>query len=124
MKGVKRAAGSELEVKFDAAVISEYDLEKWVKKMFRELYENLSKSQETGEYNPTKLKFLIMTEVEKKLGNLLSDIEGRGSKVVVLVKEKTSEGYFCDIITPSYFYISVVNMLDEFLSEKLFGESI
>jgi len=122
MKRAKRAS-PELDIRFDASVVSEYDLERWADAVFDELYNRLSRTYETGKYDSVNLKQIIMTEVDKRIGNLLEDLEGDGSKIVVIVKKGTPEGYLCEIMTPSNFYISIVNMLDKALSEKLLGEA-
>jgi hypothetical protein len=122
MRKAKRAS-PKLDIKFNASIVSEYDFERWTEEIFDELYKRLSKNYEIDKYDSTNLRYLIMAEVDKRIGDLLSDFEGSGSRIIILVKEETPDGYLCDIMTPSYFYLLIVNTLDKALSEKLLGES-
>jgi C4-type Zn-finger protein len=118
-----RGASPELEIKFSALVISEEEIENWIEGLLNELSEKLSSDSTSPILHDTEtLKQRVLAEANRIVNDkLLNAIKEKGSTAVVIVKDKLSNGYLCDIVTGSYFYLSVLDVLNKIISESLSG---
>jgi RecA-family ATPase len=120
-----RGAGPELELKFNALIVSEEDIEIWAEGLLDELYKRLSSDFKPDLSDPKNLKRRILAEVNKIVSDKILDaIKEKGSSTVVIIKDKLPNGYLCDIVTGSYFYVLIIDILNKVLSESLLGTAV
>jgi hypothetical protein len=120
-----RGAGPELEIRFNAIIITEPELREWIEAMFDEIYNQLASSSEVNKSDPEELRRQIEIEVDKRIGDFITSIaeNGRSNAVVIVKSESPKGGYLCDILPTSQLYFRIITVISEALLEALIGKA-